>query len=478
MTPAATSRSAASWAAAAGVAMTPIAIACALHDLGQVVDVADRARRRHVVPTLASSMSTIAGDGEAALAEPAVAGERLAEVAGADDDDRPVVGQAELAADLVDEVLDLVADAAGAVAAEVGEVLADLGGVHAGQLGQPLGRDRVDVLARRARAGSAGRPAGGRPWPRGCAGALGQPCRRQGTPTCTSSQSPSRSVRWARASDIGGLGGRADIGVLAAPYAAVSWSPPRPRSPAAATLVAVAFTFCTLDRWLSRRRRHDLAWTVALAMFAIGLGALWLGASTGWHGPTFRVFYLFGAVLNVPWLALGTVYLLAGQRTGDRAVGLALTCRRSAAGVHGRRTAEGHRSRAPTSPRRGRLRGRCRGSWPQSGRQRGGARRVRRSACRSGGAVRARPPRGDGLAAHPKRLAAGNALIALGTLISRRERAAARARSARQGVRRSPRDRRDRPLRRVPGGATSSPRRPTPTAARAPAQVRQRQRSA
>jgi hypothetical protein len=28
------------------------------------------------------------------------------------------------------------------------------------------------------------------------------------------------------------------------------------------------------------------------------------------------VFFRFGAVINVPWLALGTVYLLAGQRTG------------------------------------------------------------------------------------------------------------------------------------------------------------------
>ena len=87
---------------------------------------------------------------------------------------------------------------------------------------------------------------------------------------------------------------------------------------AAATLVAVAFTFCTLDRWLSRRRRHDLAWTVALAMFAIASSALWLGSSVGFTGPTFRVFFLFGAILNVPYLALGTVYLFAGQRTGDR----------------------------------------------------------------------------------------------------------------------------------------------------------------
>ena len=57
--------------------------------------------------------------GEAALAEPAVVGEGLSEVAGPDDDDGPVTGEAQLAADLVQQVLDVVADAAGAVAAEV-----------------------------------------------------------------------------------------------------------------------------------------------------------------------------------------------------------------------------------------------------------------------------------------------------------------------------------------------------------------------
>ena len=61
-------------------------------------------------------------------------------------DDRPVPGEAELAADLVQQVLDVVADAPGAVGAEVREVLADLGRVHAGQLGQPLRRDRGDLV--------------------------------------------------------------------------------------------------------------------------------------------------------------------------------------------------------------------------------------------------------------------------------------------------------------------------------------------
>src|SRR6478752_10763013 len=82
---------------------------------------------------------------------------------------------------------------------------------------------------------------------------------------------------------------------------------------AAATLVAVAFGLSTLDRWLRRRRPYELAWTIALALFALGAGAMWWAETVGWALGSFRVFFLAGAVLNVPWLALGTVYLLAGD---------------------------------------------------------------------------------------------------------------------------------------------------------------------
>jgi hypothetical protein len=88
---------------------------------------------------------------------------------------------------------------------------------------------------------------------------------------------------------------------------------------ATATLVAVAFAMSTFERWLPRRRRHELAWAIALQLFAAGAFFLWLGASTGWSLPVFRAFYLFGAVVNVPVLALGTVYLLGGRTAGDRA---------------------------------------------------------------------------------------------------------------------------------------------------------------
>ncbi|MEY2420099.1 MAG: hypothetical protein QOI95_166 [Acidimicrobiaceae bacterium] len=87
---------------------------------------------------------------------------------------------------------------------------------------------------------------------------------------------------------------------------------------AAATLLALAFALCTLERWLDRRKPHEAAWTVALFLFAAASTALWAGAAFGWNELWFRLFYLFGAIVNVPYLALGTVYLLADRRIAQR----------------------------------------------------------------------------------------------------------------------------------------------------------------
>ena len=93
---------------------------------------------------------------------------------------------------------------------------------------------------------------------------------------------------------------------------------------AATTLVSLAFALSTLERWLDRRRPHELVWTIALFEFAGASAAQWWGASAGWDGPSFRLFYLLGPILSVPELALGTVHLLA---PGPRA-------RRVQTGVH------------------------------------------------------------------------------------------------------------------------------------------------
>lgn len=86
---------------------------------------------------------------------------------------------------------------------------------------------------------------------------------------------------------------------------------------AVAVLVSTAFGLSTLERLVARRKPHELAWTVSLAMFALASFAYFWAAALGWSALDFRAFYLFGAILNVPWLALGTVYLLGGEHRGD-----------------------------------------------------------------------------------------------------------------------------------------------------------------
>lgn len=84
-----------------------------------------------------------------------------------------------------------------------------------------------------------------------------------------------------------------------------------------ATLISLAFALSVFERYLERRRPHELVWSIALIMFAAASGALAVGASAGWTGPAFRTFYLFGGITNVPFLATGTVYLLLGRRWGN-----------------------------------------------------------------------------------------------------------------------------------------------------------------
>jgi hypothetical protein len=82
--------------------------------------------------------------------------------------------------------------------------------------------------------------------------------------------------------------------------------------PAVAAAASAAFAAAVLRQYVARRRPHQLAWGVALAMFALASLALTTGVAAGWTPVGFKLYYLFGAMLNVPWLALGTMSLLAG----------------------------------------------------------------------------------------------------------------------------------------------------------------------
>jgi hypothetical protein len=85
-----------------------------------------------------------------------------------------------------------------------------------------------------------------------------------------------------------------------------------------ATAGSTLFAQAMLVRWTRDHKPQDGAWALALGMFALASVALATGTSTGWDNGTFRVFYLFGAVLDVPWLALGSVFLLTSTTVARR----------------------------------------------------------------------------------------------------------------------------------------------------------------
>ncbi len=84
--------------------------------------------------------------------------------------------------------------------------------------------------------------------------------------------------------------------------------------PLGAAIVSLAFAGLLARQWLARRRPFQAAWTAALLMYAAASFALFLGVVDRWSVGEFQVYWAFGAILNVPWLALGEGYLLVRQR--------------------------------------------------------------------------------------------------------------------------------------------------------------------
>jgi hypothetical protein len=103
--------------------------------------------------------------------------------------------------------------------------------------------------------------------------------------------------------------------------------------PLGAALVSAVFAALIAQQWLTKKRPNQLAWAIALAMFAIASFAAAVGILGGWNGFEFRVYYLFGAIVNVPVLALGTLYLLAPRKLGHAAAVLVAAAAVFAAGA-------------------------------------------------------------------------------------------------------------------------------------------------
>ncbi len=86
--------------------------------------------------------------------------------------------------------------------------------------------------------------------------------------------------------------------------------------PIVTTILAVPFALEIFKRYRAHPERLHLLWW-ALGIATYGVGTFTEAATTlvGWNEPTFRAWYISGALLGGAPLAQGTVYLLLGRRT-------------------------------------------------------------------------------------------------------------------------------------------------------------------
>ena len=90
--------------------------------------------------------------------------------------------------------------------------------------------------------------------------------------------------------------------------------------PLIAAIVGGAFALVVGRQYLHRRKPHQAIWALALAMFGIAALFETAGQAVGWSDATYKGYYLFGGLLNVGWLGIGSLLLLVPRRTGWAAV--------------------------------------------------------------------------------------------------------------------------------------------------------------
>jgi len=86
--------------------------------------------------------------------------------------------------------------------------------------------------------------------------------------------------------------------------------------PIVTTILAVPFALEIFRRYRAHPERlHLLWWGIGIATYGVGTFTEATTTLIGWNEPTFRAWYISGALLGGAPLAQGTVYLLLGRRT-------------------------------------------------------------------------------------------------------------------------------------------------------------------
>jgi len=90
--------------------------------------------------------------------------------------------------------------------------------------------------------------------------------------------------------------------------------------PLIAAVVGAAFAVVVGRQYLKRRKPYQAIWALALGMFGVAAAFETAGQLAGWSDATYKGYYLFGGLLNVGWLGIGSMVILATPRAGRAAV--------------------------------------------------------------------------------------------------------------------------------------------------------------
>jgi hypothetical protein len=86
--------------------------------------------------------------------------------------------------------------------------------------------------------------------------------------------------------------------------------------PAMTAVLGFVFTWLVFRQWLSRRKPHQLAWSVGLLMYAVAAVMEAASELAGVWNPTVYRIYIVLAASMVGYLGLGSYYLIAKKKTG------------------------------------------------------------------------------------------------------------------------------------------------------------------
>src|SRR5207245_7165808 len=84
--------------------------------------------------------------------------------------------------------------------------------------------------------------------------------------------------------------------------------------------VGAAFAVVVGRQYINRRKPYQSIWALALGMFGVAAACETAGQLAGWSDAAYKGYYLFGGLLNVGWLGIGSLLLLVSPRAGRVAV--------------------------------------------------------------------------------------------------------------------------------------------------------------